>query len=203
MKEAPTFAPQFTGNADVRRQNAPRELPRVNESRPSPEQAQFYNRYQAELTRAQMSERQANREARNKMMGLTAPELRKIGTKQVLWGFGLSFLDAVGGGLGILTGGLGAYGISSLLGLGAVVTSIGVVGAAGIGYVGGAVAGAELVRHIYERYARKIDTSLPPLDHSDRVLGNVLAPLTLTWTAPMVAGVRNIFDGYNNMKSIQ
>lgn len=203
MVEKVSFQTQYVGKADVRQLKDSDTKQNAQEKRVGPEQQRFFDRYQRELSVAHTAEREANRAARDRLKALSAPELRKIGAKQLAWGWGLSFINAVGGGLGALVGGLSAYGIGSAVGLGAAATVVGVWGAAGVGLIGGAVAGAELVHYVYHRFIRKYDSSLPKLDKTDRILGDILAPLTMSWTSPMVAGVRNIFDGYNNMKSIQ
>lgn len=173
---------------------------------PNEQQKVFYEHWKQEAARAHQSEQVANQHARDRMKGLTAPELRKIGAKQLLWGWGLSFLNAVGGGLGFGSGMLAAGGLGSLaasagsgalgiaLGISAVATPF-VLGAAGV------VAGAEFAGYVYEKLAMKYDKDLPKLDSTDKILGGVFSFSGLT--PPMIAGARNIFEGYNQMKSIQ
>jgi hypothetical protein len=178
----------------------PIPLPR-KEVRISPEQQQFFNRYQQEAKKANDAERSANQHARDRMQQLDAPTLRKIGAKQLVWGFGLSFINGVGMAVGAVGGAWGVGTLVAAVGASAFAVFNSAWIAGGVGLVGGAVAGAELVRVVYEKFARKLDTSLPKLDQTDRILGDVFA--VSGWTPPMIAGVRNIFDGYNNMKSIQ
>lgn len=167
----------------------------------SPEQRQFHEAWQREAARATQAEKIANQQARDRLKGLTAPELRKIGAKQLLWGMGLNFINVTGEFVGIVGGVLGAGAAVASLGASELaVMAVGVAGG-GVGGVLGAVAGAEIVRFIYEKLARKVDKSLPKLDSNDRLLGDIFA--VSTWNPPMVAGVRNIFEGYNQMKSIQ
>ncbi len=200
---------QFIGKADARGGDSRDQMRRVKETPATPEQKQFHNRYQAEMNRAYEAEKAANQHARDRMKGLTAPELRKVGAKQLIWGWGLSIFNAIGAGFGWLGGvgvvaGMGALtqaaagtAIASAMGI----ATVGSILAVPIGVVGGAVAGAELARFVYHKFARKFDTSLPRLDKTDRILGDLFA--VSGWTPPMVAGVRNIFEGYNSMKSIQ
>lgn len=178
------------------------QIAKGKEQKASPEQRQFHDAWQREAARAQQAEKQANQHARDRLKGLTAPELRKIGVKQLAWGVGLSFVNGIGGALGaIATGGV-AYGIGTAIGWTSAVALGAAMGPAILGAVGGVVAGSEFVGYVYDKYIRKFDTTLPLLDKTDKLIGGALA-LTGPWTPPMIAGVRNIFDGYNNMKSIQ
>lgn len=210
MVETQKPGQHFFAKADARAVDTRDQFRRVKESPIAPEQKQFHDRYQVEMKRAYEAEKAANQHARDRMKGLTAPELRKLGIKQLVWGWGLSALNAIGVGFGWLGGvgvvaGMGALTqaaaagttLASALGIATVAS----LAAVPIGVVGGAVAGAELARFVYDKFARKYDTSLPQLDKADRILGDVFA--ISGWTPPMVAGVRNIFEGYNNMKSIQ
>lgn len=171
---------------------------------PSENQKEFLNRYNTELNRAAQAEKVANQQARDRLKGLSAAELRKIGAKQLLWGWGLSFINVAGvviGGVGL---GFGTAAVATTLGASALVAGAAAFTVGAVGYIGGAIAGSELVRSIYEKFSRKTDKSLPQLDKDDRLLGNALSVVTGgTWNPAMVAGVRNIFEGYNNMKSIQ
>lgn len=203
-------SPQFAGKADARFVNSPEQSRQMKESPATPEQKQFHDRYQVEMKRAHEAEKAANQHARDRLKGLTAPELRKIGAKQLLWGLGLSSLNYIGMGIGWLGGVATVFGVGGLAANAAAgtaiasalgIAAIGSIAAVPIGILGGAVAGAELSRHIYNKFARKYDTSLPTLDKTDRIIGDIFS--VSGWTPPMVAGVRNIFDGYNQMKSIQ
>lgn len=186
-------------------------IARGKEKKASPEQHQFYEAWQREAARAYEAEKAANQYARDRMKGLTAPELRKIGAKQVAWGLGLSVLNGVGGALGWLggvgvtlgTGALAAHATAgTLIGTALNIAAIGSIAAPFVGAAVGVVAGAELAGYVYDKVVRKLDKQLPALDKTDKVVGGALA-LVGTWTPPMIAGIRNLFDGYNNMKSIQ
>lgn len=168
---------------------------------PNEQQKMFYEHWKQEAARANQAEKVANQHARDRMKGLTAPELRKIGAKQMLWGWGLSFMNSVGAVAGWLGGTLGAQAVGSALGMSATAAFLGSVGMGAVGVVGGAVAGAELVGYIYDKYVSKFDNTLPKLEKEDKLLGGIFA--MAGWTPPMVAGARNVFEGYNQMKSIQ
>lgn len=208
MNEIVRDQPIRYAQADANKVKA--EKPAVSkEVKQNPEQKQFYDRWQKETAQAYQSEKIANQQARDRLKGLTAPELRRIGAKQALWGFGLSPLNAICGFLGVGSGfgiGMGLGSLASSAGSGALGIALGisavsmpfVLGAAGV------VAGAELARYIYEKVARKMDTNLPKVEKSDRIIGDI-APFVFSsvGNAPLVAGARNIFEGYNQMKSIQ
>lgn len=168
---------------------------------PNEQQKVFYEHWKQEAARANQAEKVANQHARDRMKGLTAPELRKIGAKQLLWGWGLSFINGIGMFGGWVGGIVGGQAIGTAIGLSATGAFLGSVGLGVAGIVGGAVAGSEVVRVVYEKFARKMDTSLPALDKNDRIIGDVLSLSFVT--PPMVAGARNVFEGYNQMKSIQ
>lgn len=202
MNEIVRDQPIRYAQADANKVKA--EKPAVSkEVKQNPEQKQFYDRWQKETAQAYQSEKIANQQARDRLKGLTASELRKVGAKQLLWGWGLSFINVCSAGIGGVGGFFGtAAAIAAVAGSASVAPFIGgaVIGTAGL--VGGAVLGAEIVRSIYEKVVRKFDNSLPTLDKNDRALGDALS-VVAGWNPPMVAGARNIFEGYNQMKSIQ
>lgn len=171
----------------------------------SPEQQQFFDRYQTELKQAKDAEQAANQRARDRMKGLLPSELRRAGFKQALWGAGLYVLDGVGAALG----GLSAYaaGAGALaLGAGALAVSAPAIATAltvagGVALVAsipmaiaGHIGGAELAGYVYNKYIRPRDKelqALPKLEKMDWILGGVVV------TPPFVAGLRNIFEGFN------
>ncbi len=173
----------------------------------SEQQKIFYEHWKQEAARATQAEKMANQQARDRMKGLTAPELRKIGAKQLAWGVGLYPLNIVWGLLGFGGGGVVGYGLATLagsVGSGALAATLGLsaVAAPFIGVAGGVVAGAEFAGYVYDKFVTKYDKTLPKLDKIDKVAGGALS-LFGVWTPPMVAGARNVFEGYNQMKSIQ
>ncbi|MBP9814353.1 hypothetical protein KBC80_04170 [Candidatus Woesebacteria bacterium] len=168
---------------------------------PNEQQKVFYEHWKQEAARATQAEKVANQQARDRMKGLTAPELRKIGAKQLLWGWGLSFINGVGAFVGWAGGGLGGHAIGTALGMSAIGAGAMSMGLGVVGVVGGAVAGSELVGYIYDKLANKFDNTLPKLEKEDKLLGGIFA--MAGWTPPMVAGARNVFEGYNQMRSIQ
>lgn len=187
-------------------------IARGKEQSVSPEQQQFHEAWQREAARATQAEKLANQQARDNLKNLNAVELRNIGFKQVLWGTGLSILNGIGAGIGAL-GGFGVWTGTSWLAVSAAsagsvfagalgVASVVSIGAIPLGLFGGAVAGAEVTRYVYNKFVRKVDTSLPKLDKTDRVAGDLFA-LSGFGNAPLVAGVRNIFEGFSQMKALQ
>lgn len=173
---------------------------------PNEQQKVFYERWQQETSKAQHAEQVANQHARDRLKGLSAPELRRLGAKQLLWGAGLAPLNMIGFGIGAGGGLLAGAGLGSLAasaGSGALAIALGIsaVAAPFVLGAGGVVAGAELAGYIYDKVATKYDKSLPKLDTTDKVLGGVFSFSGAT--PPMIAGARNVFEGYNQMKVIQ
>lgn len=210
MAEISPTGPQYVGKADFRLKQVA-EAPITKEAGMSAEQKQFYDRYQTELKRAKDDEQAANQHARDRLKGLSAPELRRAGLKQVLWGWGLSVMDGIGAGLatmstyalgaGALALGAGALAISTPAIATALTVAGGVALAASIPMaLVGSIGGAELAGIVYNKFIRPRDKdlrALPQLDKTDWVLGGIL------FTPPFIAGLRNIFEGFNRMDSQQ
>ena len=102
----------------------------------------FYSQWQKEAHRAQQAEKVANQHARDRLQGLSAPELKRAGAKQILYGWGLSIVHGIGVGLGYL-GGVGvALGTSALIGASAPAWAAGIgIAAIGGGLLGGWIGG--------------------------------------------------------------
>lgn len=171
-------------------------------------QQRFYERFWHWLTDASDAERRANEEARAKLRELSAPELKRIGAKQTVYGVALSSLHWVGYQLGAI-GGLAAGGVIGGVGgaIGAAIGSVelgpaAIFGAAAGGVVGTVVGslagyqlGVEAAGIVYNKFIRKLDVTLPPLEKVDWLVGQ-LPP----FNPPFIAGVRNLIDGFLGMK---
>lgn len=188
-----------------------REIPGVQ-----PEKAEkkdraerFYERWWREYVVTSDAEKKVNEEARLKMRELSAPELTRIGFKQVLYGYALTAIhgvgSALGGALGFVTGGLvggAAGGVGAALAAAEIppaAIGIGILGA-GIGAVTGSLVGwqlgVEAAGLAYNKYIRKLDRDLPPLETVDWVVGQVPG-----FNPPIISGIRNIIDGFFGLKN--
>lgn len=155
------------------------------------------SKWREELAAADAKEAEAQSSAREQLRNLSSTDLMKIGSKQVLYGYGLSVLHgagmllgaAVGAGTGALIGGVGGAVSSSELGpAGAVVGgSFGMIAGSVIGYQ----AGVEMAGWAYNKFIRKIDTELPKLKTVDWIIGQVPG-----FNPPIMAGFRHLIDGF-------
>lgn len=165
------------------------------------ERANWFQRvWREQVMVASESEAEANHLAREKMKSLSSREVAGIGTKQVLYGWALSVLHGIGSvlgaGLGIVGGGLigGTVGAISTaeFGPGAV---MGAAVGAFAGSVGGYQVGVEAAGWAYNRFIRKMDVTLPPLEKIDWFVGQVPG-----FNPPIIAGIRNMIDGFFGMR---
>lgn len=171
-------------------------------------QERFYEQWWHWLTESSTEEKRANKEARVKLRELSAPELKRIGAKQTLYGAALGSLHWVGYQLGAIGGFVGGAAVGGVAGAVTGLVSTAELGPAAIagaaigstvglfvGALGGYQLGVEAAGVVYNKFIRKLDVTLPPLEKVDWLVGQ-LPP----FNPPFIAGVRNLIDGFIGMK---
>ncbi len=174
----------------------------------------FHEAWVRNWTKMAEADRKAKEEARDRLKNLSVAEIRSGAWKTALSGVVLTGLHGIFGSIGALMGfvggGIGGAAVGAAIG-GATNAwnAVGIVpgaitgGFLGVwtgtiaGSIGGYQAGVEAAGFVYEKYIRKADTKVAPLEKSDWIIGQLpgLNPV-------MVRGARELVKGYVELKDI-